>query len=158
MAYDLAMIRITDLTTSQLNQIISIKEQIEKLQSQLDSIGGENSPSSKVAVKATGRRRMSAAARARIAAGARARWAKVRGTTPTAPKLGKKRRQLSAAGRAAIIAGTKARWAKLRGTTAAPKAAKKKSDRRMSPEVKARLAAIAKARWANVKAAGKTAL
>ena len=34
------MTKLTDLTTTQLHQIIAIKEQIETLQSQIDSIAG----------------------------------------------------------------------------------------------------------------------
>ena len=115
---------ITDLTTRQLNRIIAIREQIEKLQSQIESIaagGGELSiPFTEEAPK-KGRR--SAAVRARMAAAQKARWAKIKGTTVTdseSSKPAKKgKRRLSAAGRAAIIAGAKARWAKVRaeGTT-----------------------------------------
>jgi hypothetical protein len=149
------MTNITDLTTSQLNSIIAIKEQIEKLQGQLDSIAaGNDSPIPVIAAKR--RRRMSRAGRARIIAAVKARWAKVKRKAKSKPaKKGKRR--LSAAGRAAIIAGTKARWARVKGTTAAPKAAKK-ADRRSSPAVRAKLAAAAKARWAKVKAEGKTSL
>jgi hypothetical protein len=148
------MINLQDLTTSQLNRIIALKEKIETLQGEIASIvnGGGEAP---VPVEKVKRRRMSAAARKRIAAGARARWAKVKGTADKPAKNGKNR--LSAAGRAAIIAGTKARWAKLRGETATPEAPKKR-DRRSSPAVRAKLAAAAKARWAKVKADGQTRL
>ena len=156
--YQSPMTNLSDLTIGQLNHIIAIKERIEKLQGQLDSLvaGGEiHSPS---AVKAPKKRRMSAAARARIAAGARARWARIKGAAPKASRTPKKsKRRLSAAGRAAIIAGTKARWARVKGTQVTPKAAKK-ADRRMSPAVKAKLAEIARARWAKVKAEGKKTL
>jgi hypothetical protein len=152
------MKNLTDLTTGQLHRIISIKEQIEKLQGQIDSIAGDGGIPSTSAVKVPMKRRMSPAARARIAAGARARWARIKGTAPKASKAPKKgKRRLSAAGRAAIIAATKARWARAKGTQVAPKAAKK-ADRRMSPAVKAKLAAIARARWAKVKAEGKKTL
>jgi hypothetical protein len=72
------MTNLQDLTASQLNRIIAIKEKIESLQSEIASIaddGGE-APDPVEKVK---RRRMSAAARKRIAAGAKARWAKVKG-------------------------------------------------------------------------------
>jgi hypothetical protein len=148
------MINLTDLTTSQLNNIIAIKEKIEMLQSQIESIadGGETPISSKARKT---RRGMSAAGRARIAAAQRARWAKLKGKGAKAAKKGKRR--LSAAGRAAIIAGAKARWAKAKGKAATAKAAKKK-DRRSSPAVRAKLAAAAKARWAKAKAEGKMTL
>jgi hypothetical protein len=146
------MTTLASLTTSQLRRILAVKEQIETLQSQIDSIaagGGEIPiPSS---VEAPKKRRRTAAVRARMSAAARARWAKVKGTGETALKPAKKgKRRLSAAGRAAIIAATKARWAKV-------KAAKKK-DRRSSPAVRAKLAAAARARWVRAKAEGKKTL
>ena len=150
--YQSPMTNLIDLTTSQLHHIIAIKEQIERLQGQIDSLVAGGEISSSPAAKAPKKRRMSAAARARIAAGARARWARIRGTAPK-----KRKRRLSAAGRAAIIAATKARWARVKGTRATPKTGKK-ADRRMSPAVKAKLAAIARARWAKVKAEGKKTL
>jgi hypothetical protein len=75
------MTNLTDLTTGQLRHIIAIKEQIEKLQGQIDSIAADGEIPSPSAVKVPKKRRMSAAARARIAAGARARWAKIKGAT-----------------------------------------------------------------------------
>jgi hypothetical protein len=151
------MKNLTDLTTGQLHRIISIKEQIEKLQGQIDSIAGDGGIPSTSAVKVPMKRRMSPAARARIAAGARARWARIKGTAPTSPKLPKKgKRRLSAAGRAAIVAATKARWARVKGAPVTPKAPKKR--RKVSAAVKAKLAAIARARWAKAKAEGKKAL
>jgi len=45
----------------------------------------------------------------------------------------------------------------VKGTKVTSKAVKK-ADRRSSPAVKAKLAAAARARWAKVKAAGKTRL
>jgi hypothetical protein len=154
------MTNLIDLTTSQLNSIIAIKEQIEALQGQIDSIvagdGGGDSPAPTIVTKP--HRRRSAAVRARMAAAARARWAKIKGTGATDAKPPKKgKRRLSAAGRAAIIAATKARWARVKGTPSKPNAAKKR-DRRSSPAVKAKLAAAARARWAKVRAAGKTRL
>jgi hypothetical protein len=149
------MINFTDLSTTQLRNIIAIKEQIEELQSRLDSIvSGNGYPSSTIAGKR--RRRMSAAGRARIVAAVKARWARY--NRKSGSKAGKKgSRRLSAAGRAAIIAGVKARWARAKGT-AATATARKKRDGRSSPAVRAKLAAAARARWARAKAAGKTAL
>jgi hypothetical protein len=149
------MIKLTELTTSQLNSIIEIKEQIEKLQSQLDSIAAGSDHSVPVtAIKR--RRRMSRAGRARIIAAVKARWAKVKGNGNSKPAKQDKRR-LSAAGRAAIIAATKARWARARGSKTTAKAVRKR-DRRSSPAVRAKLAAAARARWAKVKAEGKKTL
>jgi hypothetical protein len=122
------MINFTDLSTTQLKNIIAIKEQIEELQSRLDSIvSGNGYPSSTIVGKR--RRRMSAAGRARIVAAVKARWARY------------KRKSGSSA----------------KGASAKMKM-RKKRDRRSSPAVRARLAAAAKARWARAKAAGKSTL
>ena len=155
------MTNLIDLTKSQLNSIIAIKERIEALQGQIDSIvagdsGGGDSPAPTVVTKS--HRRRSAAVRARMAAAARARWAKIKGTVATDAKPAKKgKRRLSAAGRAAIIAATKARWARVKSQPGKLKGANKR-DRRSSLAVRAKLAAAARARWAKVKAAGKTTL
>jgi hypothetical protein len=112
------MTNLANLTTSQLKSIISIKEQIEALQSQIDSIvagGGEVPPSFTSDAPTKGRRRMSAAGRARIAAAQRARWAKVKGKEVAAkPTKMKKDRRSSPATRAKLAAAAKARWAKAR--------------------------------------------
>jgi hypothetical protein len=147
--YQSPMINFDGLTTSQLHRIIAIKERIEKLQSQIDSIAANGKIAAPSTVEAPKKRRRSAAVRAKMAAAARATWAKIKGEADAKPaKKGKRR--LSAAGRAAIIAGTKARWAQA-------KAAKKK-DRRSSTATRAKLAAAARARWARVKAEGKKTL
>ena len=100
------MTNLQDLTTSQLNRIIAIKEQIEQLETQLASVFVETTMPEVAGKK---RRRMSAEGKANMAAAARARWAKIKGTqtTPT-----KKRRKMSAEGRARISAAAKARWKK----------------------------------------------
>jgi len=63
----------------------------------------------------------------------------------------RRRRKLSAQGLANIRAGVRKRWA-AKGTAGA------KPKRRMSPAAKARLAAIARARWRKAKKAGRTTL
>ncbi len=145
------MTNITNLTTTQLNQIIAIKEQIEALQNQIESIGdGHEFPvpfAEEGPAPAKRKYHMSAAHRRKlIKALARAR--KIRWAKTKAAKKGKRR--LSAAGRAAIAAGARARWAKVE--------AAKKKDRRSSPAVRAKLAAAARARWAKVNAEEKTSL
>jgi hypothetical protein len=106
---------ITNLTTSQLNEIIAIKEKIEKLQSQLDSIAGGGEIPIPSALKAPKRGRRSAAVRAKMAAAQKARWAKIKGTSTTDSKPAKKgKRRMSKAGRAAISAAAKARWARIK--------------------------------------------
>ena len=123
------MTDLATLTTTQLRQVLAIKEQIETLQGQLDSIarGGEvQSPS-----------------------------------TEEAPTPAKRKYHMSAAHRRKLIKALakarKIRWAKAKGNAATPKATKKR-DRRSSPAVRAKLAAAARARWAKVRAAGKTTL
>ncbi len=101
------MTNLKDLTTAQLQKIIDIKQQIEDLESQLESIegGGGRGPG-----RPKGRRRMSAAGRRAIAEAAKARWAKLRGEKSAKPA--RKRRKMSAAARAKMAAVAKARWAK----------------------------------------------
>jgi hypothetical protein len=120
------MTKLTDLTTSQLRTIVAIKEQIETLQGQLDSIaaggggGGGEIPipaAEEAPVPARRKYHMTAAHKRKlIKALARARkirWAKMKGTASTS-KPAKKKRRISAAGRAAMRAAGKARWAKAR--------------------------------------------
>jgi hypothetical protein len=121
--------RISDLTTAQLKNILALKEQIQSLQGQMDSIAsaGGNGAGRMPSLFVEG-----------------------------APK--KRRRRMSRAGRAAIADAARARWAKVRGTGAkSPKPAKKK-DGRSSPAVRGKLAAAAKARWAKVRVEGKKTL
>jgi hypothetical protein len=112
------MSNIKDLTVAQLKRAIELREQIESLQEQLDSIGVTRlgrPPSAAKAGKTAkkGKRRMSAAGRARIAAAARARWANYRGGAAAKPaKAVKKKKRFNAAARAKLSAAAKARWAK----------------------------------------------
>jgi hypothetical protein len=127
------MSNIKDLSVAQLQRAIAIRQQIENLQEELESLGDG-------AVVRTGRV-----------------------GRPPGVKLGrppgtKGRRRMSAAGRAAIAAAAKARWAKYRGDKA-PSAEKPAGKRkRFNSAARAKLSAIAKARWAKVKASGKSAL
>jgi hypothetical protein len=123
------MTNISNLTTGQLHRILAIKQQIEALQSQLESIagrGGVPTPSPVEAPAPAKRKYHMTAAHKR--------------------KLIK-----------ALAKARKIRSAKLKGAKTTPKGAKKK-DRRSSPAVRAKLAAAAKARWAKVKAEGKRTL
>ena len=102
-----AMNAITSLTSQQLRQAASIKEQIADLETQLSGIvGTNNQPKS-------GRKTMSAAARAKIAAAQKARWAKAKGKSAASP-VKKGKRQMSAAAKARLSQLAKARWAKVR--------------------------------------------
>ena len=109
------MTRLTDLTTSQLNQIIAIKEQIEALQSQIESIAGGGEVSSPLAGEALppAKRKyhLSAAHRRKLikalAKARKMRWAKVKAAR-------KEDRRSSPAVRAKLSAAAKARWARVR--------------------------------------------
>ena len=101
------MKEILSMPSAQLKRIVALKEQIEKLQSQLQAAVTSSSPAGKAAPK---KRTMSLAARRKIAAAARARWAKVKGTAKAAPK----KRTMSLAARGKIAAAARARWAKVR--------------------------------------------
>ncbi len=95
------------LSVAQLKRAVVVKEQIEKLEAELERLLG-SAPAPATSPKA---RRMSAAGRAAIAAAARKRWAKFR-QTPKPPK--KKKFTMSAAAKAAISRAAKARWAKIK--------------------------------------------
>ena len=105
--YEWPMITLKDLSTNQLQQIIALKEQIEALQAEIESITGtpENSPDT---VRGPRKWRMSAEARAKIAAAQRTRWAKVKGTKVAKKKDGRS----SPAFRAQMAAAARARWKK----------------------------------------------
>jgi hypothetical protein len=123
------MTNLHNLTVAELREVVALKEKIEALQSEMDSIAGAagaSAPSGKPAGRGRpGKRHMSASARARIGAAQKARWAKIR-------KSGK--------------------------ASASAAAPVEKKKRRVSRAARARLSAIAKARWARVKAAGESTL
>ncbi len=151
------MTNLTNLTTGQLRDIIAIKEQIETLQSQLDSIAGGGEISTPSGQKGPKKGRRSAAVRARMAAAQRARWARIKGTGPADSKPAKKKkRKLSAAHRRKLIKALakarKMRWAKMKATKATPK----KGKRRLSAAGRAAISAAAKARWAKQRATTTT--
>ena len=110
------MTKLTSLTTNQLRQILAIKEQIETLQSQIQSIAGGEIPTPAAEEASTpGKRKyhMSAAHRRKlIKALARAR--KIRWAKAKAAKPARKDRRSSPAVRAKLRAAAKARWARVR--------------------------------------------
>ena len=61
-----------DLTTAQLKQAVSIREQIESLQEKLDTLLGGTAPTTSGPTK--GKRVMSAATKRKMAAAQQARW------------------------------------------------------------------------------------
>jgi hypothetical protein len=101
------MTNLANLSTKQLRSIIDIKEQIERLQDQLESISaGRGVPTS------PRKRRMSRAGRARIIAAVKARWARAKAMTGRKTTPRKADRRSSPAVRAKLAAAAKARWAK----------------------------------------------
>jgi hypothetical protein len=101
------MKEILSISSAQLKRIVAMKEQIEKLQSQLQAAVTDSAPAGKAAPK---KRTLSLAARRKISAAAKARWAKIKGTAKAAPK----KRTMSLAARRKIAAAARARWAKFR--------------------------------------------
>ena len=103
---------ISELSVSQLQRAVAIKQKLEKLQSELSSIIGRSGsvPARRGAPR---RRTMSAAARARIAAAQRARWAatKKKSARPARAANSKPRRKVSAAARKLLAQRARARWA-----------------------------------------------
>jgi hypothetical protein len=116
----------TTPSIDQLKRAVSISEEIEKLQAELEALLGASAKVSAPAVSAA----------------------------PAAPKARKAKRGLSAEGRARIAAAQKARWAKAKGSPAATPAPaakpgrKAKAKRVLSPEARARIVAAVKRRWA----------
>jgi hypothetical protein len=107
-----AMKLLIDYSAAELRQIVTIKEQIETLQKQLEAFGVERGNGLVEEPEMRGRRKMSASARRKIGLAQKARWAKRKGTETVA--VPGKRRRMSAEGRARIAAAAKARWAKIR--------------------------------------------
>jgi hypothetical protein len=70
---------LKDYLSADLRRIISIKEQIEPLQTELEAFGGEASNHAVGEPIKRGRRRMSASARRKMGWAQKARWAKVKG-------------------------------------------------------------------------------
>jgi hypothetical protein len=95
------------LTAEQLMRAASIKEQIDRLNGELDRLLNESNSNNDV-----GRRRMTPAARRRITEAQRARWAKTRKKTANKPikKEAGKKTQMSAGARAKVAARMRAYW------------------------------------------------
>jgi len=69
---------IANLSPRQLRKAATIKEKIQSLQDELDSLLGAERKESKEAPKTKRRNKMSAAGRAKIRAAQKARWAKIK--------------------------------------------------------------------------------
>jgi len=146
-----------------LKRAIDIAEQIEKLQAQLVALVGGGSvpvaPAKPAAVAATtaptprkgrkgGRRALSPEARERIAAAQRARWAKSRVPVMAPAAKSPAPKAPAAKAPAATTPAVKAPAAP------APVGKKKGKKRALTPEGRARLSALLKARWAARKKGG----
>ena len=133
------------ITAQQLRQAANIQEQIQTLQQELNQllgeqfggIAGEMQPGRQEA-----KRTITATARA-----AKGQWPKAKGPAP--------KRQLSAQGIANIRAGVLKRMAALKRAQPAAQPMRK---RKVSAAGRARLSALAKARWAVARKAGKATL
>jgi hypothetical protein len=141
-----------DTSVKALEEAISIRRQIETLESRLSSILGGRALPTTTTTRPAGARYFSPATRAKLAAAAKARWARLRGPAPTTPA--KKKGQLTPAGRRKLSQLMKARWAarrKFAGKKAAP--AKKKGT--LTPAGRRKLSELMKARWAARRRAAK---
>src|SRR5258707_11577025 len=114
---------ITNLSPQQLRQAADLKEKIDGLQTELNSILGGEVPTraapETAQVPKNGRGKVSAKSRARMASAQKARWAVKRGeaaikTARTTASQGKPKRYISPALRKARSEAMKARWAKAR--------------------------------------------
>ncbi len=125
---------ISNLTPQRLRKAADLKERIDALQAQLDELLGGEATAPTSAAEA-----------------------------PQVRSNGRKRRKLSAQAIANIRAGVAKRMAKKAGgaaqsATAGNGGAEAPKKRRMSAAAKARLSALAKARWKKARAAGKSTL
>ena len=132
-----------DISVKDLQEAISIRQQIDNLQRRLSSLlrGAPQRPTSPTAPG----RYFSPDTRAKLSAAARARWAKTRGTEGAAP-AGRKG-QLTPAGRRKLSQLMKARWAERRKAGGKQKTSKRKKGA-LTPAGRRRLSELMKARWA----------
>jgi hypothetical protein len=142
-----------DTSVKALEEAISIRRQIDTLESRLSSIlGGRALPTTTTTTRAAGARYFSPSTRAKLAAAAKARWARLRGPAPTTPA--KKKGQLTPAGRRKLSQLMKARWA-ARRKSAGKKAAPAKKKGTLTPAGRRKLSELMKARWAARRKAAK---
>jgi hypothetical protein len=132
-----------DISVKDLQEAISIRQQIDNLQQRLSSIlrGG---PQREAAPTAPGRY-FSPATRAKLSAAAKARWANRRSTGGAAPS--KRKGQLTPAGRRRLSQLMKARWAARRKAGGTKKTSARKKGT-LTPAGRRRLSELMKARWA----------
>ena len=152
-----------DISVKELQEAISIRQQIDNLQRRLSSLlRGAPTPAAGIAIRrsgpATGRRYFSPATRAKLAAAARARWARTRGTgavaaAPTRSAPPRRKGQLTPAGRRKLSQLMKARWAARRKAGGKQKPASRKKGV-LTAAGRRRLSELMKARWAARRKAG----
>jgi len=137
-----------DISVKDLQEAISIRQQIDNLQRRLSSLlrGAPRQPG-----PAASRRYFSPATRAKLAAAARARWARMRGTAAAAPS--RRKGQLTPAGRRKLSQLMKARWAARRKAGGTKKTSGRKKGA-LTPAGRRRLSELMKARWAARRKAG----
>ena len=137
-----------DISVKDLQEAISIRQQIDNLQRRLSSLlrGTTQRPAAPTAARG---RYFSPSTRAKLSAAARARWARSRGTTGTVPAKApvKRKGQLTPAGRRRLSQLMKARWAARRKAGGTQKAARPKKGA-LTPAGRKRLSELMKARWA----------
>ena len=155
-----------DISVKELQEAISIRQQIDNLQRRLSSLlrgapqkpTATAAPSARSAATASGRY-FSPATRAKLSAAARARWARTRGPGATAaPAAAGKKGQLTPAGRRKLSQLMKARWAARRKAGGEKKGPQKTSGRKkgaLTPAGRKRLSELMKARWAARRKGGK---
>jgi hypothetical protein len=148
-----------DISVKELQEAISIRQQIDNLQRRLSSLlrGAPQRPTAPtapvtLAARTASGRYFSPATRAKLSAAARARWARTRGPgRTTAPAAAGRKGQLTPAGRRKLSQLMKARWAARRKASGAKKGTQKASGRKrgaLTPAGRKRLSELMKARWA----------
>ena len=148
-----------DISVKDLQEAISIRQQIDNLQRRLSSLlrgapqrpTAPSAPSAPTARTAAGRY-FSPTTRAKLAAAARARWARRRGTGGAAPA--KTKGQLTPAGRRKLSQLMKARWAARRKAGGGKQKASTRKKGVLTAAGRKRLSELMKARWAARRKAG----
>jgi hypothetical protein len=138
-----------DISVKDLQEAISIRQQIDSLQRRLSSLL-RGAPQRPTTPSATGRY-FSPATRAKLSEAARARWARRRGTAVAAPAT--KKGQLTPAGRRKLSQLMKARWAARRKAGGKQKTSTRKKGA-LTPAGRKRLSELMRARWAARRKAG----
>src|SRR3954469_5171170 len=143
-----------DISVKDLQEAISIRQQIDNLQRRLSSLLRGAPQTTTPTTRSTSRRYFSPSTRAKLSAAARARWARRQGTgtagtagTAATAAPAKGRGQLTPAGRRKLSQLMKARWAARRKAGGKQKASTRKKGV-LTPAGRKRLSELMKARWA----------